>query len=289
MDGQVAIEAFLAEVLRETSSANTVSAYKNDLAQLNTHLRVFLPKGGWADVTEAHLESYAAQLVAKSYSISTIARKLIALKRFFRWLVDRGYVTHNPTQQLVISRPAKRAPDVLSQSQIVGLVSAAGQTGQPRALRDQALLSVLYCTGMRVSEVIGLKLNELDLDRGAVLCRGRGRLQRRVPLMPETVAHLKAYLEHGRSALIGGTPSEHVFLNPMGLGLTRQAVWLMIKHHAKTANITEPIMPHTLRHSRATHMLRSGEDPRRVREWLGHANMSSTQAYIEPRATSYEP
>lgn len=286
MDGQPAIEVFLAEVLQETGSVNTASAYRNDLAQLVAHLQALALTGGWGDVTAAHVESYAAQLAAKGYSTSTIARKLIALKRFFRWLVARGDATSNPTQQLTVSRPQKRAPDLLSQPQIVHLIAVAGQTGQPRALRDQALLAVMYCTGMRVSEVIGLKLNELDLERGSVLCRGRGRLHRRVPLTPETVTQLKHYLEHGRSALIGSMPSDYVFLNPMGTGLTRQAVWMMIKHHAKSADITAPITPHTLRHSRAAHMLSNGEDPRRVREWLGHANLSTTQAYI---ALSHEP
>ena len=288
MEWQPAIEAFLVEVKsRETSSMNTLHAYKNDLAQLVDHLsQIVGGEGAWAAVTIENLESYIAQMTIKGYSNATIARKLAAVKTFVRWLMDSGYTQTNPAQRLASPKLTKQPPHLLTQTEVAHLIASAGAAGQPRALRDQALLSVLYSTGMRVSEVIRLKLSELDLENKRVFCRGRGKLQRHVPLTAQTVEHIANYLANGRNELIGSKPSDSVFLNPMGVGLTRQAVWMMIKHHAQTAKITSVVTPHTLRHSRASHMVNSGEDPRRVREWLGHANLSTTQSYISKAVIS---
>jgi integrase/recombinase XerD len=173
----------------------------------------------------------------------------------------------------------KRAPRILEESEVASLFSATERMPHPRSLRDRALLEVIYATGMRVTEAIGLRLGDLDLEGSTASTEGRGTRQRTTPLNASAVQALRKWIESGRDDMLGTTQTDYVFLNPLGMRLTRQAVWQLTRQYAKLADIKGEITPHTLRHSRAVHMLRAGMDIRRVQEWLGHANLATTQMY----------
>ncbi len=286
MHWQREIEEFL-EYLRtdRNASPNTIWAYKNDLGQFAEHLTHHQPAGSaqtvstWSAITHDTLADYVDALTQRGYTTSTIARKIAALKTLFHWLNQQGIIGEDPSLKLKSPRVEKRAPRLLSTDEIGRLFEAAAATAQPRSARDRALLELIYSTGMRVSEAINLRLADLSLETNEVRCVGRGNRQRMAPLLPRTVVALRDYLAQARMDLAGNNATDYVFLNPQGARLTRQAVWLMTRQYAKAAGIDGEVTPHTLRHSRAAHMLNSGEDVRRVQEWLGHANLATTQMY----------
>jgi integrase/recombinase XerD len=265
----------------ENSSVNTYLAYRTDLDQLWGFLTAHMTDDqGWQDVQQEHLDAYVSHLNAKGYSRATVARKLAASKSFFRALGDRQLIIANPSQKIRVPRITKKAPTILSPNEVHELIQAAGTHGS-RGLRDRAIIAVLYSTGMRVTEVTSLKLSEVDTDQQQLTCIRRGQRIRRIPLTSEASDALAEYISRGRTELLGRQPTDNVFLNPAGAGLTRQAVWMMIKNCARSAGIQKTVTPHTLRHTRAAHMLEGGEDVHRVREWLGHANLSTTQSYLQ--------
>ncbi|GIV83389.1 MAG: tyrosine recombinase XerC [Candidatus Roseilinea sp.] len=281
MEWRSTVDEFLASIQTERgASANTIMAYRNDLAQLINYLSATLPHDTpWSNVTTDTLEAYVQRLAEQNYTASTIARKVAALKTFFHWLSQRGLVTEDPTLRLRSPRVEKRMPRLLSEEEVNRLFESASKMSSPRSLRDRALLEVIYATGMRVSEAINLRLGDVDLEANTVRCAGRGARQRTIPLTPQASAALRAYLEHARSDMMNDTNTDFVFISPLGGKLTRQAVWQLTRQYAQEAGIEGELTPHTLRHSRAAHMLNSGEDIRRVREWLGHANLATTQMY----------
>ena len=278
---QLAVDDFLAEVKSgEHASLNTYLAYKSDLGQLVAYLEGTSPAvSRWESVDVASVDGYIAHLQLHGYGKSTVARKIAAAKALFRTMGDHSVIPENPLHRMKLPKLERHPPFTLSEAEVTGLIAAAGITQVPRALRDRALLAVLYGTGMRVSEVISLKLDELHLTEGWIHCVTRINRARRIPLNRDAIQYLNDYLATGREALLGSEPTTTVFLNPSGSGLTRQAVWMLIRNYARAAGIAGAVTPHTLRHSRASHMLSAGEDVRRVKEWLGHANLSTTQAY----------
>jgi integrase/recombinase XerD len=255
-------------------------AYRNDLTQFADYLTAAMPHDAtWANVGSDVVTAYVETLAQQNYTASTTARKIAALKTLFHWLSQRGLVPDDPTQQLRSPKVEKRAPRLLSEEEVAQLFEAASKTPPPRSMRDRALLEVIYSTGMRVSEAIGLRLSDVDFEAGTVKCAGRGTRQRSAPLTPNAMAALRDYMDHSRSDMMGTTNTDYVFLNPLGTKLTRQAVWQLTRQYAQAAGIQGELTPHTLRHSRAAHMLNNGEDIRRVQEWLGHANLATTQMY----------
>lgn len=265
------------------ASANTVLAYKNDLGQFANFLSQVMPDDAtWSDVNEDRLGAYVSGLVAQNYTNSTTARKVAALKSLMHWLVGHGYAAHDASLNLRSPKVEKHMPRVLTEDEIRRLMEATAANPVVRALRDRALLEVIYSAGMRVSEAINLKVSDIEFEKGEVRCAGRGNRTRHAPLHATAVAALHAYLAQGRDTADAVKPTEYVFLNPAGGNLTRQAVWLMTRQYAHAAGIQGDVTPHTLRHSRAAHMLQSGEDVKRVQEWLGHANIATTQLY-QPR------
>ncbi len=281
MQWQTGIEDFLRFLESDrNASLNTILAYKNDLGQFAEYLQQSLPaEAEWAGVTQDHLTDYVDTLAGRGYTTSTIARKIAAIKTLFHWLNQRGAIHDDLSVRLKSPRVEKRAPRLLTPEEINRLFEAASTGTQPRSSRDRALLEVIYSTGMRVSEAINLRLSDVDLEQGEVRCAGRGNRERRAPLLPRSVSALREYLSRARLDLVGSASSDYVFLNPQGARLTRQAVWLMTRQYSKAADIEGEVTPHTLRHSRAAHMLDGGEDVRRVQEWLGHANLATTQMY----------
>lgn len=282
MEWHSATRAFL-EHLRQSrgSTDNTIMAYRNDLSQLANFLSERMPSDArWEQVTFEVLQQFVYEyLIPQNYTTSTMARKIAALRAFFKWLRLTGRIQDDPTPRLRSPKVERRQPRLLSEHEVRALFEATSMASPSRARRDRALLEVLYATGMRVSEAINLRVQDLDLERGEVRCIGRGERMRVMRLTPSAVEALRAYLEQRELALELGSQRTYVFLNPRGDRLTRQAVWQMTRHYAQMAGIEGEMTPHTLRHSRAAHLILSGMDVRQVREWLGHANLSTTQLY----------
>lgn len=281
MDWQTGIQNFLAHLRNDrNASANTVLAYRNDLNQFAEFLHKNAPQhAAWSDIRADDVSLYAESLASGPYTPSTIARKMAALKTLLNWMRQNGQVRDDLVDKLKSPKVEKRAPHILSEDEVRRLFEATARMAAPRSLRDRALLELIYSTGMRVTEAIGLRLSDLDLDMAVANTEGRGTRQRSAPLSQNAVDALRKYVDEARRDMLGTAQTDHVFLNPLGTKLTRQAVWQLTRQYARLSGIQGDITPHTLRHSRAAHMLNAGVDIRRVQEWLGHANLATTQMY----------
>jgi integrase/recombinase XerD len=279
------IQEFLNYLIAEKGcSGNTIAAYQNDLTQFHAFLAERGPlkdAADWSAMTRDDLINYILFLKEREYASATVARKVAAMKSFCQFLVHTDVIDENPTEELDSPKVKKQLPHTLSLDEVdrlLALPSKAGQT--PKALRDVALLEMLYATGMRVSEVAKVTLDDLDLEAGMVRCMGKGSKERVMPLYAEAINAVRVYLDRGRAGLVGHNAEERtLFLNPRGEGLTRQGLWLIIKGYARELGLEDWVTPHTLRHSFATHMLNGGAGLREVQKLLGHANISTTQVY----------
>jgi integrase/recombinase XerD len=279
------IQEFLDYLIAEKgSSDNTIAAYRNDLTQF--HAFVSQPgqldeEGIWEDLTRDHLINYILYLKEREYASATVARKVAATKSFCHFLLRTGVILDDPAEDLDSPRVKKQLPQTLSPEEVDRLLALPAEAGRgPKALRDTALLELLYATGMRVSEIAHLSLDDIDLTNGTVRCVGKGSKERVMPIYPKAIEAVQDYLENGRAALLGEDPDERtLFLNPRGEQLTRQGLWLIIKSYARELGLEDRVTPHTLRHSFATHMLDGGAGLREVQKLLGHANISTTQIY----------
>jgi len=282
---EASIQEFLDYLVTEKGrSHNTITAYRNDLTQFYgfvTQPGQIQGEPSWAAVTRNHLINYILFLKEREYASSTVARKVAAVKSFCRFLLRVGVIVDNPADGLDSPKSKRRLPQTLSPEEVAKLLALPRQAGStPKGLRDTALLEMLYATGMRVSEVAGLTLDDLDLEAGTVRCVGKGDKERVMPLYPQAVAAVREYVEHGRDKLLReGSGERTLFLNPRGQRLTRQGLWLIIKNYAQKLNLADKVTPHTLRHSFATHMLNGGAGLREVQQLLGHANIATTQIY----------
>jgi integrase/recombinase XerD len=280
---QEQIDRFLRYLQGEKGySDNTIAAYRNDLSQFVAFLDRIMngSASSWADVDQQAIQMYGEYLNEQSYAASTIARKIASVKSFFSFLVVSGRLTDNPTAALAAPKVEKQSPRILSEDEVEMLLAEPAKGTTPKALRDRALLEMLYATGMRVSEMVILRIDDVDLANGSVFCLGRDDKSRQLPLTPRAVESLSAYLERGRNSLLQDRTETVLFVNQRGRPLTRQGLWLIIKSYAETAGLGSDITPHTLRHSCAVHRLAQGTEPQEVRELLGHANIATTQAYI---------
>jgi len=266
-------------------SANTVSAYLNDLTQFVEYLRNQTSRSTLEPTlcTAPIVNAYVVDMESRQYASATIARKLAAIKSFFHYLQAQNVVLMDPTIGLDIPRIAKRLPHALAQNEIERLLAAPGHSVGPKALRDKAILELLYATGLRVTELVMLQVDDLDLENSLVICRGKNDRQRSIPIQSETTVNaLKDYLLRARPGLAKESEQTALFLNHRGEKLTRQGLWLIIKACAELANITAEVTPHTLRHSFAKHLLDNGAEIRQLQELLGHANLSTTLVYEQP-------
>jgi len=265
-------------------STNTLAAYQNDLGQFLIFLQQRPPSQrprAWGEVTREHITDYILDMKEREYASSTIARKVAAVKSFFKFLEDIGQISTNPAKELETPRAEKHLPATISAEDVDRLL-AAPSDDTPAGLRDRAMLELLYATGLRVSELVSLNVNDVDLDEGTVRCMGKGKKERVLPLYEKARYALYRYLEHGRPQLLGkDNRQDALFLNRRGTRLTRQGLWLIIKRYVEQIGITQNVTPHTLRHSFATHMLRGGADLREVQQMLGHANITTTQIYTQ--------
>jgi integrase/recombinase XerD len=255
----------------------TLAAYRRDLKAF----------GAWLEKNRAHpldaavsgdVEAYLAWRFAGHAQPRSAARYTSALKRFYRYLLRESLITADPTLNLDSPKLPRALPKTLTEADVERLLDSA-DTRTPLGLRDRAMLETLYATGLRVSELVGLKLTAANLNDGVLRVTGKGNKDRLVPLGEEAVQWLKRYMTEARSLLLGKRLSDAIFVTARGDGMTRQAFWYLIKRHARAAGITRPLSPHTLRHAFATHLLNHGADLRVVQMLLGHSDISTTQIY----------
>ncbi len=278
------VQAFLDYlIIYRNSSPHTVDAYARDIQQLLTFLTenaTDFKEGRWSHVTPEDLQRFHAYLHRQGYASTTIARKLAAIRTFFTYLKLEGATTRNPANILAPPKLQHSLPKAISPRDVERLLEAPAQEESPLALRDQALLELLYATGMRVSEIAQLHLSDVNLERNTLLCRGKGQKEREIPFHELAAQKLLKYIKTARPHLLNPKhPTDILFLNFRGGPLTRQGIWLIIRKHARAAGIAAHITPHVLRHSIATHLLRRGANLREVQELLGHASISTTQRY----------
>lgn len=258
-------------------SANTLDAYGRDLSR---YVGFLLKKGAMQpnQASALLILEFLGSLKKAGLSSRSRARALVALRTFHRFLLTEGYATDNPTSQIQAPRTLSCLPKTLSPEEVERLLGAPVGDGSLDQ-RDRAMFDLLYATGLRVSELVGLKISDLQLDVGYLTAFGKRSKQRIVPMGESALEALRNYLDVGRLALDKGRGSLVLFLNRSGNGLTRQGFWKIIKRRAMQAGISKNITPHTLRHSFATHLLDNGADLRAVQTMLGHADISTTQIY----------
>ena len=261
-------------------SRNTLEAYRTDLFQFGRWLAEHHLSA--ATVTGAEVSEWVAALAAGNgkppASPATIHRKTACLRSFYRHLRREGVRDSDPTATISSPRRGRKLPRVLSRDEIAKLLAAPDGT-EPSALRDRALLELMYACGLRASEAIGLELADVDLDEHVLRARGKGSKDRLVPIGRAAVDALRIYVERGRPKLVRGRPEPHLFVNFRGGALTRQGLYKIVRRHASAVGLADRMSPHTLRHTFATHLLAGGCDLRSVQEMLGHADVATTQLY----------
>ena len=272
------IDAFCDTLWLEDGLAKaSLASYRSDLIHFSGWLSEHQP-AALCDVDEAALMVFVAKL-SQTLRASSQARYISTLRRFYRYLLARGRIAKDPTLKISMPVQPSRLPKVLSERQVEGLL-AAPKTETGLGQRDRAMLETLYATGLRVSELVGLKLHEVSFDMGVVRVFGKGGKERLVPLGENAVDWLRLYLSEARPALLGARQTDDLFVTARGSAMTRQAFWQLIKRYAPLAGIDAArLSPHVLRHAFATHLLNHGADLRVVQMLLGHSDISTTQIY----------
>ena len=260
--------------LEQGLARNTLDAYRRDLDGLACWLR----PGRLEQAGREQLLAYLAERQAGGLKAASSARLLSALRRFYRWLLREHRIERDPTLHIDMPKLPQRLPATLGERQVVALLEAPDD-GDDIGLRDRAMLEVLYATGLRVSELVGLELTRVNTRQGLVRVVGKGGKERLVPLGEEALGWIERYLRQSRPLLQGAGSDPRLFLTRRGSGMTRQAFWYRIKHYGQMAGISGTLSPHTLRHAFATHLVDHGADLRVVQMLLGHSDLSTTQIY----------
>ena len=273
-----AIDLFLDAMWIEDGLAkNTLAAYRRDLTLYAQWLAAEAGGKPLDATTENDLRAHAVARHASTRATSA-NRRLTVFKRYFRWALREHRVNADPTLKLLPARQPLRVPKTLSEAQVEALL-AAPDVDTPLGLRDRTMLELMYASGLRVSELVGLKSVQLSLADSALRATGKGAKERIVPFGEEAHGWLLRYLKEARATLLDGQASDALFVTQRGAGMTRQGFWLIVRKHARAADIRVPLSPHTLRHAFATHLLNHGADLRAVQMLLGHADISTTQIY----------
>jgi integrase/recombinase XerD len=288
------IQDFLDALQNERGySPNTVEAYRNDLQQfLNFALNDRPQLTQWNRVDKPLLLGFLIHLKDRQYTASSVSRKVAVIKTFFHFLTERGIVFDNPTATLDSPKVNKRPPRTLTPDEIECLLAAPAQNQTPKGFRDRAILELLCASGLRVTELVSLNVDDVNLDGNTVHCIGGGGRRRVIPVEPRVLDALAQYMVRGRPAMIAREDERALFVNPHGERLTRQGLWLVIKEYVKESNINVAVSPHMLRHSLAVHLLSRGVALQNVQRLLGHTNIATTQVYarlIEERALTVVP
>ena len=264
-------------------SRNTLDAYASDIGKL-VDFAACKKRKDFSQVTPMDLVGFLKKLHRQGLSVRSQARLLSALRTCYRFLVAEGACKDDPTLEIEMPKTTRKLPEFLSIEEVDDLlVQPPGDT--PLGLRDRAMLETLYATGLRVSELVQLRLDNVDFRLGCVRALGKRRKERLVPLGDQALGAINAYLEDGRGELLSGRRCDHLFVTSRGKCMTRQAFWKNLKRYAVMAGITKNISPHKLRHSFATHLLERGADLRSVQAMLGHADIATTEIYTHVNAT----
>ena len=268
------LETFLDSLyLEQGVSENTLSAYRSDLDKFCQ----FLKGESLMTVTSLDIESYLAYRVDLGLKPRSTARSISALKQFYQYFVREKRITSSPLENIAQPKAGQSLPKTLSEAEVEALLSAPN-IEEPMGLRDKAMLELLYATGLRVTELVGLRMEQINLRQSVVFVKGKGNKERLVPLGEEAMYWLEQFLKGGRAQMIKHA-TDFVFPSKRGVGMTRQTFWHRIKHYAILASIESDLSPHTLRHAFATHLLNHGADLRVVQMMLGHSDLSTTQIY----------
>jgi len=272
------VEEFLSYLSLERGlSANTLMAYRRDLDKFSQ----FLAAKKTINVLEPSRDNFLTfiyKLKDEKLKSNSIARNIVAIKVFYRYLVSQRYMPKDPTELLESPRLGKFLPEALSVDEVERFLKVI-RADNVKHIRDRACFELMYATGLRVSEVINLKLSDSDFKLGILRCMGKGQKERIVPMGRLAQQALTTYMQQARAKLLKEKDSKYIFLSKNGTKLTRQMIWKLVRHYAVLAHIKKHISPHTLRHSFATHLLEKGADLRIVQELLGHSNISTTQIY----------
>ena len=278
------IESFLNYLKVEKGfSTNTLQAYQNDLNQLvqfierDARYRNVMPS--WDNFGKHGLAGFMVDLKGRGYAKTTLARKIASTKSFFNFMVAEGKLKDSPAVDIASPKVGKSLPDAITLAEAKELIRQPSLSSTPDSKRDRAMLELLYASGMRVSELVALNIEDIDVENNTVRCFGKGRKERIVPIYPQAAQSVDTYLKEARSHMVRKDSEQALFVNQRGERLTRQGLWQILKAYAKAAGLGNRVTPHTLRHSFATHMLGGGADLRAVQEMLGHANISTTQIY----------
>lgn len=260
------------------SSVNTMASYKRDLLKLYHYLmeqKIEEP----GSVSQTDLSGYIFSLEKQEMSSATISRNIASIKSFFVYLLKQGIISSDPSEQLKPPKIEKKSPETLNIEEVSLLLEQPSKS-TPKEIRDKAMLELLYATGMRVSELISLKLEDVNLSMNYILCRDANK-ERVIPIENAAKAALENYINNARDGMCEG--SEYLFTNLKGSQMTRQGFWKLIKSYAKKAGINKDITPHMIRHSFAAHLVTNGADLKAVQEMLGHSDISTTQIYLRSR------
>lgn len=263
------------------TSKNTEISYQRDLKKMAE----FFKEEGITDltaVTPTELDRYIAYLQKENLASSTVSRSIASIRAFYQYLFKEGRVLQDPSRHLKPLKVERRAPEVLSVDEVDQLLKQADKDS-PKGMRDKAMLELLYATGMRVSELIHLRISDINLNLGYVSCHENGK-ERIIPFGKVCQKALVQYVEKARCIFIQNEKEEILFPNCSGTSMSRQGFWKVLKSYADAAGITRDITPHTLRHSFAAHMLQNGADIKSVQEMLGHSDISTTQIYLNLNA-----
>ena len=282
MRGEIEMEQLLDQflhylIVEKGLSKNTIEAYSHDLNQFLNHLK---GKGTQeiGEVDKFDVRGFLLALKRKNLSTKSILRNLVAIRTFYKFLIQEGILETNPIEQLESPKVSKTLPEILTLKEIEKLLEQPNlQT--PLGIRDRAMLEILYATGMRVSELTHLPTHQVNLEGGYVLIFGKGSKERIVPLGGEAMKWITLYLNTVRGILSKGRENSSLFINRSGKGMSRQGFWKNLKNYAKKAGLRKRITPHLLRHSFASHLLEGGADLRSVQMMLGHVDISTTQIY----------
>ncbi|EQB4876824.1 site-specific tyrosine recombinase XerD [Enterococcus hirae] len=258
-------------------SLNTRKSYERDLLQY-LHYLEDEQITSWQDVDRYVVINYLEKMHDEKKAPATVTRMITSLRRFHQFLRQERSTDHDPMQHIDTPKKVQKLPSTLSLTEVERLIETPDTT-KNLGIRDRAILEVMYATGMRVSELVGLKLSDLHLSLGLVQTLGKGDKERIIPLGDYAIQWLERYLDEARPLLVANPSEMHVFVNHHGTGLSRQGIWKNLKQLVREAGINKEVTPHTLRHSFATHLLENGADLRTVQELLGHADISTTQIY----------
>jgi len=259
------------------ASKNTIASYKRDLVKLNNYL---ISSGimDYHGVNSTNLNSYILMIEKQGMSTATVSRNIASVKAFFLYLLKQGIISEDPSETLKPPKIEKKAPVILTIEEINLLLEQPNGTA-PKDIRDKAMLELLYATGIRVSELIGLRVKDVNLSMNFLQCRD-GNKERVIPFTNETKVALENYLHNARDIMCKGE-QECLFTNCQGAPMTRQGFWKIIKYYSTKAGIKKDITPHTIRHSFAMHLVNNGADLKAVQEMLGHSDISTTQIYVK--------